>query len=274
MTCRRSPTGRTRSCSHRRMRVIRCTQVSSPLPRGRRSRRRHYHDSTSRPGRFARSSGSTGRRRSAPWNVEPPQKRFEHVQGGAGQRPPMLAGLAICAVVGRRSGPDAGFGVPVERVRGRGRKIFSRCRRRQSKDIAVLSDPPAGAPSIRAKLSALTRQWIFGKLAPATALSFPALPVARPASQAGFAFLGAGCSQVDDSPRACRKIKRSAKPAAQNLAIRRISAPCYLCTSSGWRGTATCPPRGQGESALTLWRGSFLYQRPRTGPLPACSPGS
>jgi hypothetical protein len=60
--------------------------------------------------------------------VEPPQQRFEHVQGGASEWPPMLAGLAIRAVVGRRRGPDPGLGVAVEPIGGRGPKDLSNAR--------------------------------------------------------------------------------------------------------------------------------------------------
>src|SRR6516162_1666978 len=50
--------------------------------------------------------------------VEPPQQRTEHAQRRPGQRTLVLAGSAIRAVVGRRSGPNAGFGVAVEALRG------------------------------------------------------------------------------------------------------------------------------------------------------------
>ena len=98
--------------------------------------------------------------------VKPLQQRLEHVQGGASERAPMLAGLAIRAVVGRRSGPHTGFGVAVEAMRGcRAENLFAPWPQmtRQNKLHAGSIARARHRPSLSAEILRLTAGRNFGE---------------------------------------------------------------------------------------------------------------
>jgi hypothetical protein len=84
--------------------------------------------------------GDALERREAPTTaigpVEAPQDRLEDVHGGTGERPPVLAGLTIGGVVGRRCSPHAGLGIAVQWMR------------RSRSDCGRKNGPP-GVPTTR-----------------------------------------------------------------------------------------------------------------------------
>jgi len=129
--------------------------------------------------------------------VEAPQQRAEHPQCRPSERPLVLASLVIRTVVGRRSGPDAGFGIAVEPMFGCGPEYLLAARTQMTRHELQQIRAPRPAcrqrPCVRANLSRwrkchfrLTAGLIVGEADACQSFSFPGLRrVARPAPEAG-----------------------------------------------------------------------------------------
>ena len=126
-------------------------------------------------------------------SVEAPQQRPQYAQRAPGKWALVLAGPAIRAVIGVRRGPHPGLGVAVEAMRGRRPKDLvaarTKVKRQKSMHFADSRPPRRRELSVRANLPRwrklhfrLTVDRVFREARGCHTMSFPALPVARPAS--------------------------------------------------------------------------------------------